>query len=426
MAETKVIPEGYKRSPLGVIPEEWEVKRLGEICIEARLGGNYENAESNSGIPVVKMGNIGRGKIVLDKVQYLPLDEQYNHADVLKYDDLLFNTRNTLELVGKVAIWRDELPYAIYNSNLLRIYFDKQSVYSNEYMNTAFNSYLSIKQLRGYATGTTSVAAIYSRDLFKMKFTLPPLAEQERITEILGCWDKGIELQGQLVEKLELRKRALMQQLFTARTRLKGFSGNWENMELGRIGDTYNGLTGKVKEDFGTGNPFITYMNVFGSPKINPQMMDFVQLNGNNNQNRVKYGDIFFTVSSETPEEVGMSAVLLDDLDDTYLNSFCFGYRLFDFKTLLPEFAQYYFRSRKFRIEMYMLAQGSTRFNISKGEVLKLKIQLPSLSEQTAIAEILTNADREIDLARAKLATLRQQKKGLMQQLLTGKTRVKI
>lgn len=143
-SENRNIPQGYKDSPLGVIPKEWEVKRLGEICKESRLGGNYENAESNIGIPVIKMGNIGRGKIVLDKIQYLPSNECFNETDVLKSDDLLFNTRNTLELVGKVAIWKNELPFAIYNSNLLRLYFHEHYVHSNEFMNLSFNSHFSI------------------------------------------------------------------------------------------------------------------------------------------------------------------------------------------------------------------------------------------------------------------------------------------
>lgn len=411
MAETKVIPEGYKRSPLGVIPEEWEVKRLGEICIEARLGGNYENAESNSGIPVVKMGNIGRGKVVLDKVQYLPLDEQYNHADVLKYDDLLFNTRNTLELVGKVAIWRDELPYAIYNSNLLRIYFDKQSVYSNEYMNTAFNSYLSIKQLRGYATGTTSVAAIYSRDLFKMKFTLPPLAEQERITEILGCLDKGIELQGQLVEKFELRKRALMQQLLTGRTRLKGFSGAWKDYHLGDM----------FKERNESKFDNLPLLSV-GQDGIYPQSESDKKDTSNLDKSKYKricVGDIGYNTMRMWQGRSALSS-LEGIVSPAYTvvspKSGC-NALFFSYLFKMPKTTNLFWRNSQGLVD--------DTLNCKFKDFSIVKMALPLLAEQTAIAKILTSADKEIDLARAKLAILRKQKKGLMQQLLTGKTRVK-
>ncbi len=104
---------GYKHTPLGWIPQDWSVFKLSDILKEGRLGGNYENAEANNGIPVIKMGNVGRGKINLDLVQSLPIDNEYNKEDILKKGDLLFNTRNTLDLVGKVSIWNNELPLAL-------------------------------------------------------------------------------------------------------------------------------------------------------------------------------------------------------------------------------------------------------------------------------------------------------------------------
>ena len=115
--------------------EEWETKKLGEIIVEGKLGGNYGNSESYKGFPVIKMGNLGRGEIVLDKIQYLSQNEKYNEDDVLKAGDLLFNTRNTLELVGKVAIWRNELPFALYNSNLMRIKVNNLLEPSNRFLN---------------------------------------------------------------------------------------------------------------------------------------------------------------------------------------------------------------------------------------------------------------------------------------------------
>ena len=201
-------------------------------------------------------------------------------------------------------------------------------------------------------------------------------------------------------------------------------NGLWCSKKLGNLGKTYNGLTGKTKEDFGEGKPFITYMNIFTNPKIDISNFEYVKMGTNENQNKAIYGDIFFTVSSETPDEVGMASVLLDKVNDLYLNSFCFGFRLNDFKSLLPEFSSYLFRNELFRKEVHKLAQGSTRFNLSKLELMKIEIKLPSLEEQTAIAEILATADRELQLQKEKLAQLQTQKKGLMQVLLTGKKRL--
>ena len=268
---------------------------------------------------------------------------------------------------------------------------------------------------------------ITKENMEKRFIPVPPLAEQRKIAEVLGVWDEAIEKQARLIEKLALRKRGLMQRLLSAKLRLPGFSEPWQKVKLGDIGDTYNGLSGKNKDDFEYGNAqFIPYINVFSNERIDTNNLGCVQIKPNEQQNTVKYGDIFFTVSSETPDEVGMASVLLEHLNSAYLNSFCFGYRLNNFSTLNPFFAAYLFRTEHFRNYMSVLAQGSTRFNISKKEVMKLKIDLPTIEEQTAIAEVLTAADREIELAKEKLERLRRQKRGLMQQLLTGKKRIKI
>lgn len=143
-------------------------------------------------------------------------------------------------------------------------------------------------------------------------------------------------------------------------------------------------------------------------------------------QSLTQFGDFFFTTSSETPDEVGMSSVLLDQVDEVYLNSFCFGFRLFDFKSLLPEFARYLLRSENIRSEIAVLGQGATRYNLSKKQLMKLELVLPNINEQKKIATILSTADQEIASLQQKLDALKQEKKALMQQLLTGKRRVKV
>lgn len=192
------------------------MKTLDEILFEARLGGNYENSEANKGIPVIKMGNLERGNINTDKVQYLPEDEEFNKEDVLNAGDLLFNTRNTLELVGKVAVWRNKLPFAIYNSNLLRMKFKNEHVASNYFMNYVFNTQYALNKLRRISTGTTSVAAIYGKDLYAIKLDLPNVGEQRQITDCLASLDGLIVEQTQKIESLKAHKKGLIQQLFPA------------------------------------------------------------------------------------------------------------------------------------------------------------------------------------------------------------------
>ena len=144
---------------------------------------------------------------------------------------------------------------------------------------------------------------------------------------------------------------------------------------------------------------------------------DHVQISKDETQNRVKRGDIIFTTSSETANEIAFSSVLLDEFDELYLNSFCFGYRPNSLETFLPEYARYLFRSEFLRKEIIMLAQGSTRYNISKNQLMKLHIPLPSMPEQTKIAQFLTELDDKINAVDAQILSAQQWKQGLLQQM---------
>lgn len=195
---------------------------------------------------------------------------------------------------------------------------------------------------------------------------------------------------------------------------------DWKKIKLGDLGKTFTGLSGKKKDDFGNGKPFIPYLNIFTNSRINPDFIELVSIIDGEIQNKVNYGDLFFTTSSETIEEVGMTSVLLDEIGEAYLNSFCFGFRLNDFNTLLPEFARFLFRSQRVRHQISLKGQGSTRYNLSKTELLnKLFLDIPSKPEQTRIAEILSTADEAIEQTEKLIAKYQRIKTGLMQDLLT-------
>ncbi|WP_235183480.1 restriction endonuclease subunit S [Geobacillus genomosp. 3] len=206
-----------------------------------------------------------------------------------------------------------------------------------------------------------------------------------------------------------------------SRTKLANeFPKDWEIRKLYEIGSTYSGLTNKNKEDFENGNSkFITYKNIYNNTFIDINELESVRINPGEKQNEVKYGDVFFTGSSETPDEVGISSVLLEDIKNVYLNSFCFGFRFNDINLTIPEFYGYYFRGPIFRREVYPLAQGSTRFNLSKSELIKLKIPIPPVPEQRKIAAILSSVDEAIEKTETIIEQTEKVKKGLMQQLLT-------
>ena len=414
------IPQGYKATALGIIPQEWEVMPLSKAFhLQSGYAFKSELFSADQGVPIVRISNlpIDNKYVDLSDCVYYPASENIKQQFIVHKKDLLIAMSGAT--TGKTAIYN--YSYNAFLNQRVGVFKQTSDKVCYQYLQAIVESQLFTTRLQPLLIAGAQ-PNISPSDIENMIFPFPPLAEQRKIAEVLGVWDEAIEKQARLIEKLALRKRGLMQRLLSAKLRLPGFSEPWQKVKLGDIGDTYNGLSGKNKDDFEYGNAqFIPYINVFSNERIDTNNLGCVQIKPNEQQNTVKYGDIFFTVSSETPDEVGMASVLLEHLDNTYLNSFCFGYRLNNFSTLNPFFAAYLFRTEHFRNYMSVLAQGSTRFNISKKEVMKLKIDLPTIEEQTAIAEVLTAADREIELAKEKLDRLRRQKRGLMQQLLTGK-----
>lgn len=199
--------------------------------------------------------------------------------------------------------------------------------------------------------------------------------------------------------------------------------GKWVKKKLGDLGYSFSGLSGKTIDDFGGEKPYIPYMNIFTNGKINSKQLEYVRIAENERQNKVEQGDWFFTTSSETPDEVGMTSVLVDDIGEAYLNSFCFGFRLYKKSEFDPEFVSYLFRSVELRKKISLFAQGSTRYNLPKQQMFeKLYISYPSsLSEQRRIASILSSADKVIDSTQKLIAKYKQIKQGMMEDLLKPK-----
>ena len=217
-----------------------------------------------------------------------------------------------------------------------------------------------------------------------------------------------------------------MQQLLTGKVRLKGFKEPWVEKSMMEIGQTYNGITGKGKADFGHGNSrFITFLNILNNPSININELESVDIDPiNDGQNEVRKGDLFFNTSSETPEDVGTCSTLLHDVENVYLNSFCFGFRLKD-SEISGLFMSYYFRSEIGRREMTTLAQGATRYNLSKENFYKIIVRVPKTKEeQNAITKVLATMDSEISALEAERDKYISIKQGMMQKLLTGQIRL--
>lgn len=287
------------------------------------------------------------------------------------------------------------------------------------YASHLFKSTRMIYLFWAYSYGMTEDRLrLYFQDFQKVPVLVPPLANQQKIARVLTTWEKSIdESKALLSHKLILHKR-LLKSLTTGHLRIGGFQLPWREFSLGQLGKTFGGLTGKTAASFGQGKPYIPYTNIFENSRIDIERFDYVDIGPKENQTSCKVGDIFFTASSETPDELGTTSVLLDDVGELYLNSFCIGFRPNDFAVILPEYARFLFRGPLLRRSLNRLAQGYTRFNLSKQALLKLRMSLPSISEQRAISELLSASEASVDALRKNVAYLEREKAALLSRLI--------
>jgi len=394
--------------------DEWESKKLEKITNYVDYRGRAP-LKTEDGIFLITAKNIKKGYIDYEcSKEYVAVD---NYLTVMskglpKIGDVLFTTEAPM---GNVAMVDNENIALAQRVIKFRGNHLVNSTYLLHYMlSNAFQKIISQKSF-----GTT-VQGISGKELHQILISFPTHPEQTKIASFLTTVDDKLQALKKKKQLLVQYKKGVMQKIFSQEIRFKDDNGNeypiWEEKKLGEIGETYNGLTGKTKEHFGEGKPYIQYKQIFDDSKIDISRFELVQISPTENQNKVVFGDVFFTVSSETPNEIGTASVLLDDIRELYLNSFCFGYRASKL-SLSPYFSRYLFRNELFRNQIIKLAQGSTRFNMSKVQLMKLTVKLPCLEEQTKIANFLSAIDDKIHTVEVQIEKMEVWKKGLLQQM---------
>lgn len=419
-----VVRPGYKQTEVGVIPEDWDVRALGSITSLLTNGfvGTATSAyvHGEEGVLYVQGYNVLENGFNFHGIKRVsrPFHAR-NQKSCLRSGDLL--TIQTGD-IGVTAAVPAELVGA--NCHALVISRLRKTTSDPYYYSQYFNSERGRSAFKKIETGTT-MKHLNCGDMRELLLPAPPLPEQRAIAAALSNVDALLDGLERLIAKKRDLKQAAMQQLLTGQTRLPGFSGEWKVKRLGDLGATYGGLTGKTKADFGEGAArYVTFMNVMTNVVIDCEILERVNVSPVETQNRAKTGDLFFNGSSETPEEVAMCGVLLDEVHDVYLNSFCFGFRFREEAEADGVFFAYYLRSREGRELMKSLAQGSTRYNLSKVALLNSLLRLPTLPEQIAIAAVLADMDAELSALVARRDKTRALKQAMMQELLAGRTRL--
>ncbi len=280
-------------------------------------------------------------------------------------------------------------------------------------------------QWQAFEQGSTFTAA-NSEQVGQFRLFVPDDDNEQRaIAKVLSDVDGLINALDTLIAKKRAIKQATMQQLLTGKTRLPGFSTAWETVKMGQIGSIYGGLSGKTKIDFEVGNArYVTFLGVLENVILDVRYTERVHVRQGESQNSVMKEDLLFNASSETPGDLAIGAVMGEQLDNLYLNSFCFGFRIHDKDKYVPLFFAYFFRGNVGRDIMNALAQGATRYNLSKSQFRSLELSIPSGDEQRAIATVLSDMDAEITALEHRRDKTIAIKQGMMQQLLTGKVRL--
>ncbi|HEM5494308.1 restriction endonuclease subunit S [Streptococcus suis] len=378
--------------------DAWELRKLGEYSTLITKGTTPRDKSGIGVVNFVKVENLVNGDIIpLQKIQ-LEEHEGYLKRSQLIENDILFSIAGTL---GRTAIVKKSILPANTNQALSII---RGYEFDRNFLVTILRGVV----VREFIKKNPTIGAQPNLSLEQVSnlcFLTPCSEEQSAIGTFFSTLDQQITLHQRKLDKLKSVKQAYLSEMFPAegervpKRRFPGFTDDWELRPLGEIGNTYTGLSGKTKDDFGHGDGrFVTYMNVFSNPISLPEMVEAVEID--ESQNTVRYGDVLFTTSSETPEEVGMSSVWLENTENTYLNSFCFGFR--PVKKVNPYYLAYLLRSSGMRRKISFLAQGISRYNISKTKMMELEISIPNEKEQSAIGTFFSTLDRQITLHQRK------------------------
>ena len=423
------IPSGYKLSPLGPIPEDWEVRKLGEVCAFLRtntLSRNQLN-DVNGDIHNIHYGDVlvKYPSIIDVQKQSIPFinSEDYKESmnDFIEDGDIVLADTAEDETVGKACEITNVGSEKILSGLHTMLIRPQKGLFSPWFLGYQVNSVSYRKQLNALVQGI-KVCSLGKQAIANTYFAVPPLHEQHRIVSVLSLWDTAIEKQTALIEKLTLRKRGLMQQLLTGKKRMKGYCGEWKIIKLGNIAER---ITRKNEENnknvvtISAQRGFVVQTDFFNKSVASETLENYFLVHKDE-----------FCYNKSYSNGYPMGAIKrLKSFDKAVVTTLYICFRLKEKPQTNIDFFEQYCESGLLNKELVKVANEGGRahglLNVTPSDFFNMHMRVPSINEQNAIALVLVTADKEIELANEKLARLQEEKRGLMQVLLTGKKRVK-
>ena len=347
---------------------EWEKTKFGDIATGFDYGMNAAAKNYDGVNKYIRITDI-------DEASSTYTDKDIVSPDGVLTDNYLVNNRDILlartgASTGKSYLYKKSDGKLYYAGFLIRAnvtthdpYFVFSQLHTHRYWR-----WVSIMSARSGQPG------INSQEYSSFPIYTTSIEEESKIAKLLSLLDERIATQNKIIDKLQSLIKGLNDFLYTQ-------YGGEVLTSFAELGTSYSGLSGKSAQDFGSGKPFITYLNVYSNNVIKENDFQYVAIKDDEKQNVVKYGDVLFTLSSETPEEVGVGSVYLGK-EKVYLNSFCFGIHITNTEVAFSPYLSYYVSLTAFRKFIYPYAQGSTRFNLCKADFEKASIKLPTLADQ--------------------------------------------
>jgi len=424
---------GYKKTKVGWIPEEWECVRLDAVALIKTVPFGAQLHESDyveEGTPIITVEHLGELGIVHNN---LPLvsdrDKERLSQYLLEEGDIVFSRVGSVDRNSLVSKYEKGW---LFSGRLLRVRSNKQKLFPS-FLSNYLHREPTKHFIKSIAVGGT-MSCLNTQLLSGVPIPLPPLPEQKKIAEILSAWDRAIEQVGRLIDAKQRLKKGLMQQLLTGRMRFPEFGKpvrgkgelpeGWREVQLKDVAAILFSGVDKKSRPVQKKVRLCNYMDVYNNNYITADM-DFMWATASDaeiEKYSLDVGDIMITKDSETPDDIGVPSVVTEKLD----NVVC-GYHLALIKPNLekidPIFLTKQIGYERVANQFSRLANGATRFGLTTSSVKGVRLWLPKLEEQTRIAAVLSACDREIELLKKKQEKLREQKKGLMQKLLTGEVR---
>lgn len=383
---------------------EWMKCKFGEIATGFDYGMNAAAKPYDGQNKYIRITDIDEASSTYNNSSIVSPDGILSENYVVNEGDILL--ARTGASTGKSYLYRKSDGKLYYAGFLIRAnvaehnpYFVFSQLHTHRYWR-----WVSIMSARSGQPGINSL------EYASFPIFTTTLKEENKISSLLSLIDERIATQNKIIEKYESLIQAICETLIESEQHKVELSFN-------DFGKPYSGLSGKSAEDFGNGWPYITYMNVYQNQIIDITDVGLVKINETEQQSVVRYGDILFTLSSETPDEVGMGAVYLGDAYPLYLNSFCFGVHITDESKIFPPFLAYYISTKSFRKAVFPLAQGSTRFNLQKSDFMKKKFLFPTVEKQNKIYSVLKAYSDKLSIEKNIANLLCEQKSYLLRQL---------